>query len=223
VGRDPEPPGWPFAGYPRLAGRTACAVPLDAAARARLAEPLAEFLAALHAFPLERARALGAPPDTLGRLAVEARTPGLVERLERARAAGIAVDRATVEARIAEAQREPAPAASALVHGDLYARHVLLDPAGAACGVIDWGDVHVGDPAVDLALGPLLLPPAAQERFRARYGARAPGGEVTDATWRLARWRALAHAAAVLDYGVRTGDRDLVGAGRAALAHLGCG
>lgn len=39
---------------------------------------------------------------------------------------------------------------STLVHGDLHFRHVLVDGDGVATGVIDWGDAHIGHPAVDL-------------------------------------------------------------------------
>jgi aminoglycoside phosphotransferase (APT) family kinase protein len=38
------------------------------------------------------------------------------------------------------------------IHGDLGPEHVLMDPAsGRIAGVIDWGDVVIGDPAIDLA------------------------------------------------------------------------
>ncbi|MCH7839494.1 MAG: phosphotransferase [Planctomycetes bacterium] len=43
-----------------------------------------------------------------------------------------------------------------LVHRDLYARHMLVDDDGRPCGVIDWGDVHVGDPAIDLSSDQVL-------------------------------------------------------------------
>ncbi|MEU7825114.1 phosphotransferase [Catellatospora sp. NPDC049133] len=39
-----------------------------------------------------------------------------------------------------------------LVHGDLHQRHLLLGGDGRATGVIDWGDVCLADPAVDLSL-----------------------------------------------------------------------
>ncbi|MDN5854586.1 MAG: phosphotransferase [Actinomycetia bacterium] len=39
---------------------------------------------------------------------------------------------------------------TSIVHGDLGRAHVLCD-SGAVSGVIDWADVHVGDPAIDLA------------------------------------------------------------------------
>ncbi len=42
------------------------------------------------------------------------------------------------------------PAPDSVVHGDLGPDHVLVD-GGSITGVIDWGDCHVGDPAIDLA------------------------------------------------------------------------
>jgi aminoglycoside phosphotransferase (APT) family kinase protein len=39
-----------------------------------------------------------------------------------------------------------------LLHGDLGAKHIFVDPAtGALTGVIDWGDREAGDPAMDIA------------------------------------------------------------------------
>lgn len=38
-----------------------------------------------------------------------------------------------------------------VLHGDLYARHLLIQN-GKIAGIIDWGDMHIGDVAVDLAI-----------------------------------------------------------------------
>jgi aminoglycoside phosphotransferase (APT) family kinase protein len=39
-----------------------------------------------------------------------------------------------------------------LVHGDLWAEHVLIDPhTRSVSGIIDWGDAVIGDPVIDLA------------------------------------------------------------------------
>ncbi|GAF85175.1 unnamed protein product [marine sediment metagenome] len=39
-----------------------------------------------------------------------------------------------------------------LVHNDLWAEHILVDPrSGSVNGIIDWGDVAISDPAVDFA------------------------------------------------------------------------
>ena len=43
------------------------------------------------------------------------------------------------------------------VHGDLYSRHIIVDPVSLLpTGVIDWGDIHIGHPAIDLASGMVL-------------------------------------------------------------------
>lgn len=76
------------------------------------------------------------------------------------------------------------------LHGDLHPANVLTAD-GTFCGVIDFGDLCAGDPALDLAAGWILLPEVeAVERFRA-----ANPLAMDDATWRRARgwavWRAL--------------------------------
>ncbi|WP_158542454.1 GTPase HflX [Lujinxingia litoralis] len=52
---------------------------------------------------------------------------------------------------------EPVP-----VHGDLHPGHLLLDEQARVVGVIDWSEVHLGDPAIDLVFlvdrfGPQVL------------------------------------------------------------------
>jgi len=106
------------------------------------------------------------------------------------------------------------PRARALVHGDLYARHVLVDARGAPSGVIDWGDVHAGEPAVDLSLAHAFLPDRARGAFRDAYG------PIDEPTWRMARFRALHSVVHFLRYGCEVGDAALVDEGRTALAHL---
>jgi aminoglycoside phosphotransferase (APT) family kinase protein len=58
-----------------------------------------------------------------------------------------------------------------LVHGDLHVRHLLADPVtGEPSGVIDWGDVCLADPAVDLSLTWSLLDDPGRDAFYAAYG-----------------------------------------------------
>jgi aminoglycoside phosphotransferase (APT) family kinase protein len=49
-------------------------------------------------------------------------------------------------------QPSASPEHEALTHGDLHARHLLVDDSGAATAVIDWGDVCVADPGIDLSI-----------------------------------------------------------------------
>ncbi len=205
---------WPFAGYRFLAGRTACHADLDDAQRTRAAEPLARFLRALHAVPRDEALWLGAGPDTLGRLDLTKRRRLTRERLDDLHARGLVADVDPLRDLADDVPAGWEPVASALVHGDLYARHLLVDGAGAVTGVIDWGDVHFGDPVVDLALVPGFLPPAAWPAFRAAYG---PVG--ADA-WRVARFKALYVAATLVAYGADVGDAVIVREARTALRFL---
>jgi aminoglycoside phosphotransferase (APT) family kinase protein len=76
------------------------------------------------------------------------------------------------------------------LHGDLHPANALTTD-GTFCGVVDFGDLCAGDPALDLAACWILLPDdEAIERFQRAYRL-APD----DATWRRARgwavWRAL--------------------------------
>jgi aminoglycoside phosphotransferase (APT) family kinase protein len=214
VGEPEERFPWPFAGYRRLAGQTACRADLDDEQRLRAAIPLAHFLRALHAVPPDEAARAGAGPDTLARMDVEKRRGMIVERLDGLQAQGL-IDDARPWREIAEAM--PAglpPGGPVLVHGDLYARHVLVDEVGAPCGVIDWGDVHLGEPALDLSIAYAFLPPAARDAFRVEYG------PISDDTWRKARFRALFSAVTILIYGADVGDADLVREGRTALRNV---
>jgi aminoglycoside phosphotransferase (APT) family kinase protein len=96
------------------------------------------------------------------------------------------------------------PRTAVLVHGDLHARQLLVDDAGAISGVIDWGDVHHGDPACDLSVAHTLLPPPARAEFRAAYG------PIDDDTWALARLRGLHLSAALGIYAKSLGDDALL-------------
>lgn len=206
VGRPEERFPWPFAGYRLLPGRTACSAALTEDQRVATAEPLARFLAALHAFPAQEAASLGAGGDELARMDVGFRAPkaraslaefeqqGLLPRSERERLERV------IDATPTGAPRPPA----VLVHGDLYVRHLLVDEHARPAGVIDWGDIHLGDRAVDLAIAYSFLPPAAHARFRQVYG------EQDAVTWQLARFRALYHSANLFRFAHHTGDPDLL-------------
>jgi aminoglycoside phosphotransferase (APT) family kinase protein len=206
-----ELPG-PFLGYPMLPGRTACRAALDDGARVRLAAALGGFLRALHAIPVNEAIAWGAGPDTIGRADVALRAPRARAALARLSDAELPAARHQIAAVIDEAAAAPVAARRALLHGDLYARHLLVDGDARLCGVIDWGDVHVGHPGVDLAIACGFLPPAARDAFVEGYGEHP-----TADTWRLARLRAVYHGFAVLDYGRASGDSDLAREGAVAV------
>ncbi|HEX6909128.1 MAG TPA: phosphotransferase [Longimicrobium sp.] len=210
VGRPTERFPWMFAGYRRLAGVTADAAAPSDEERMAAAEPLGAFLAALHAIPLE---GLDLPGDELGRTAFARRMGELRERLGHLRRRGLIADPAPW-LRLFEGELPGPPPAPVLVHGDLYARHLLVDDARRVCAVIDWGDVHAGDPAVDLMLPYGLVPPRGRETFFRAYG------PVDARTRRTARLRAAFHAAAVAWFAASTDDAALLREGLAAMRNV---
>jgi aminoglycoside phosphotransferase (APT) family kinase protein len=202
----------PFAGYPFLPGRTACHWSCTEADRLALAPALARFLAALHGIPIDAATRAWAPGDEIARADLGRRAPQVRQRLmdnpagldERALRAPLAlVDDLAETAGWAGEPR--------WCHGDFYGRHLLLDRADRLAGVIDWGDVHLGDPALDLSIAFSFLPPAARGRFREQYGA------IDEATWRRARFRALHYGALLTEYGAAVGDPAIRTLGEEAL------
>ena len=184
---------WPWSVCRWAVGTPGLEVP--GSARSAAVPALAAFLRALHA---------PAPPDAPEN---PFRGGGLA-RLDAAVAARLA--------RLAEPSRSPAPdvalrrigpkdapalgglwerlrAAPELdgprrwVHGDLHAGNVLFGPDGGLAGVIDFGDVCAGDPAVDLASAWQLFGPRDREAFRSLL--EHDGGGYGTACWlRAAGW-----------------------------------
>jgi aminoglycoside phosphotransferase (APT) family kinase protein len=59
------------------------------------------------------------------------------------------------------------------LHGDLHPANILVND-GQVSGVIDFGDITAGDPASDLSVAWMLLPPACHASFWSAY--QAAGG-----------------------------------------------
>src|SRR5581483_6127335 len=78
------------------------------------------------------------------------------------------------------------------LHADLDARNILVR-GGRLAGVIDWGCMGVGDPAVDVAAAFKLLDASGRARFRDTLA-------IDDATWLRAQGWVLSQALIALDY-----------------------
>jgi len=188
-GRPADGYPWPFFGSALLQGREACDAALDDDARMAVALEIAEFLRYLHAVDLP----YELPIDSNGRAAMELRVPLTREQL--AEVEGLWRTPPFVERALAEAERLPPAAPSAVVHGDLHFRHLLVDGDGRLSGVIDWGDLCRADPAVDLQLFWSFVPPPGRAEFLRAYG------PVTDDQLLRARVLAFSLCAALAAYG----------------------
>jgi aminoglycoside phosphotransferase (APT) family kinase protein len=214
VGRPGRTYPWPFVGHRMIPGCTACAANLNDAQRTALAVPLARFLAALHDVPAEDAQRLAAGPDPIAKLDLAKRIPQAREILARLAGQGLVEDQDAISYLLDSVPASFAARGNTLVHSDLCARHLLVDADNRLAGIIDWGDVHLGDAAVDLTIAHTFLPPPAHALFRQAYG------PVSETTWHIARGRAVWHTLNVLDFAHATADADLLREGRMALGYL---
>lgn len=204
---------WMFAGYEMLPGTPACTAAIPDSWRIELATALGTFLQALRTFDPAQLEAAQLPRDIIGRFDHAKRMPLAEERFSHLEATGYLTDKAPFldfMRRHPPGNLEP----MATVHGDLYARHILIGEDGRLSGIIDWGDIHFGHPAADLMVAHTMLPASAHEMFIDAYGG------VDEHTWSLAKYRAIYHTALVADYGLKIGDHALRDAGLAALERI---
>ncbi len=191
----------PYIAHRFVPGSTLDRARLDADARVRLAPQIAEFLVALHRLPIDLARSAGAPDDT-AKCDIDARRRLTRSRLPRLMGTRYAPWLAGIEA-VVDRAGPPPGAARTVCHGDLYPRHLLVDGDGDLCGAIDWGDVMISHPGIDLSIAYTVLPPAARPGFFAVYGSVDAGTEA------LARVTAAHYATALGLYALDVEDAPL--------------
>jgi len=135
----------PFAGYkklPGIAGDVSKTVDQH-----RVARQLGLFLTKLHAYPVDKAREVGVPERS--DLVVYWRNKS---RKQLNRIVDLNVDPSNLRRYLENDVPLSFEGALRLVHNDLFAEHILVDPrSGIMSGIIDWGDAVISDPAVDFA------------------------------------------------------------------------
>jgi aminoglycoside phosphotransferase (APT) family kinase protein len=184
VGRPTDAYPWPFIGTRLIAGTELAASDMDAVARVRLGAELGSFLAALHAPELAERFGDELPVDPMRRADMPER--GAIARTWLDEAADLGIwDRsrdAEADDLILRAASVPEASRLSVAHGDLHLRHVMLTDDGRMAGIIDWGDMCLADPAIDLPLVWSSLEGPAREAFLAAYG---PVDEATELRGRV--------------------------------------
>ncbi|WP_282033625.1 phosphotransferase [Metabacillus indicus] len=201
---------WPYLGYRHVPGKTP--VKWNGEQQNQNAQKLAYFLKALHGIPVETAENSGAEPDTLGRLDMNKRTPMLRETA--AKLSDLLPESPIVKQLKTYVEKQKPlkqDSSNCLVHGDLHIRNVLVDEEGSLTGVIDWGDLHIGHPAVDLSAVYGFFTPYARKVFFEIYG------NVSSATAELARFKGIYTLSLLLLYGIDQKDNDLISLSEQAL------
>lgn len=192
----------PFAGYKLLAGVVPTCLTLEQ--RLLSVEPLARFLKTLHAFSISEAEKLGIPEDQLGRLDFSKRKPMLAANMDKAEGLLERDSLDMLQAFYSSLETPFKDQTKTLVHGDLHIRNMLVDEEGRVCAVIDWGDTHIGHPALDISIVYSFLPPEGREAFFKVYG------DVNLEIKRMARFKAVYTLLLLLLYGDNLNDKLLV-------------
>ncbi len=191
---------WPFIGYKMLPGFTACYANLSEEEREALAQPIASFLSQLHAIPRSIISGCQILGDNQGRIDWKQLIPKVMKNIEELSLLNLFEKRHVLESLVASLQNLRPPITSVIVHGDFYVRHILVNETHHLAGVIDWGDIHLGDPAIDLAIAHSFLPLHAHTKFREAYG------EISQDTWSLALLRAIYSSTLLVLYGHHSKD-----------------
>lgn len=202
-----------FVGYPRLAGEPMHEVECDALLMKRVASTMGRFLSWLHSFPADVVTGLGVETQDVGVLMEEVKADALGDFYLLRQVAPSAPLERWHEFFSAPPPPAPSRLEPVLVHRDLAAEHVLFDPVKQdATGIIDWSEISLGDPSVDLACFYHWGGSPCMEAFLAAYGRPVDKGMLRRAHY-LAAGRGIGDVAFGLerdrpDY-VRTGLKAL--------------
>lgn len=205
VGRPSERFPWPFFGAALLAGSEPADADFTDEDRVELGSALGCFLRTLHAretlTAIDPERAL--PIDFNQRADMTVRVPRARENLAYLDEVGLWTPPASTGHILTTAELLP-PSRNELVltHGDLHQRHVLVSKGGLAA-VIDFGDVCLADPCIDLIVVWSLVTSSGRARFFAEYG------PVTDEQLLRARVLAVVLDSMLARYAHDTGNANL--------------
>jgi aminoglycoside phosphotransferase (APT) family kinase protein len=204
VGEPTDGYPWPFWGARLLPGTELADAGVPSEDRVELGRRTGHFLHVLHT-PALATLAGDLPVDPMRRADAVLRAAMADEWLGRLGRRGLAVDVGGTDELLAEGARlgpptgEPRPA-----HGDLHVRHLLVDDRGGVAGVIDWGDVCLADPAVDLALAYAAFAGTARAALLDAYGGVSPDRELR------ARVLAVCISAVLAEYAAAEGREALL-------------
>lgn len=193
---------YPFTGYKLVKGY----LPVNESMESKISSAirLAHFLKVLHHFPVQKAKQLGVQYDGMRRLDVSFRQRSLNDELSTLVTLGYSEQANAVRNYLKELDFPHTESYNTLVHGDIHVRNILLDSEGVLAGVIDWGDVHIGNPAIDLSFLYSYFPKEARRAFFEIYG------DIEAELENLSRFRAIYMLVKLLVYGIDREDTELI-------------
>lgn len=192
---------WPFSGYKHISGEAAYLMNLSRKERSELTKPLASFLKQLHHLTVDTQIRSILKSDPIDKLNVKKIEKRLTEYSLLVKDNSLAAYKSTISKISSSCRGLEFERRECIVHGDLYSRHIILNENKQISGIIDWGDVMLDEPTIDLSLAHSFLPIEAHESFKLNYG------NISDNNWLIARLRAVSYGVSLAAFGYDTGDR----------------
>lgn len=197
IGMPTEQYPYAYSGYRMLSGKPLCEASHTLIDDEFFAITLATWLKELHAIPVTEAHIANVKGDYEWKLNVAQRLTRCQENLEK-------YAHFFAEARFKKSvlldsihylkQWHFDEVKRSFVHGDLYSRHIIVNPETLLpSGLIDWGDVHIGHPGVDLSSG-MIFTKKALTTFLKAYGS------LDEETKRIMLFNSFCHSISFLPY-----------------------
>ncbi|MBA3535012.1 MAG: phosphotransferase [Tatlockia sp.] len=163
---------YPFAGYAMIPGKPVSDAMQTLIADTSFAKTLASWLAELHAVPIKK--------EHRSLISHELWQYDVNQRISRCKGNLSSYENYYLESGFDKTTLEEIIALlpsltfkenkKTYLHGDLYSRHVVMNPETLTpTGLIDWGDIHIGHPGIDLAVG-MIFEEEAFQAFIYAYG-----------------------------------------------------
>ncbi|MDF1757754.1 MAG: GNAT family N-acetyltransferase [Legionellaceae bacterium] len=192
---------YPFHGYNFLDGEAVHKANLSDNNRSQNIYDFAKFLKTLHGIPLTEALDAGISPQVFDRTNANKISDQIMQRTNQTWFKKYnSLDVNKVSELSEEAKNITLDKSNlVIVHGDLYCKHLLFKEKKLT-SIIDWGDVGLNHPVVDLASLYSIFPKFCHNEFYAIYG------EIDEDIKKYAKFLALHSALACLDFALNHND-----------------
>lgn len=197
---------YPFSGYTMLDGKPLCDVTSELIDDTNLAYILATWLKELHSIKVTDEYAVLLKGGQSWRLNVSQRVSRCRENITQYEKyfvqAGFdksfLLDVVAILSHLEFTDRR-----ESYLHGDLYSRHIIVNPTNLVpTGLIDWGDVHIGPPGIDLAVS-MIFTEKAFKAFLNAYDV------IDNETRHIMLFHAFCHTISFLPYAYEKNKKSL--------------
>lgn len=188
---------FPFAGYPKLKGNPLYEIGFPFIKKTSFARTLGSWLRELHSIKVNDKHIKLIKGDQTWRLNVKQRLSFCQEKIKQYEQyfSTSQLDTSLLSKTIKKLSKfNFTKKKLCYLHGDLYSSHILVDNELNLTGLIDWGDVHIGHPGIDLIIIFNMLDDKVHKDFLQEYG------QVDEEIISAALFRAFCHAISLLPY-----------------------